>query len=304
MNEAARLTRAHKRFGRTVALAGLDLAIRPGEVLALLGPNGAGKTTAVSLLLGLLAPDRGSARLFGRDPRSPAARTRCGAMLQVSRVPETLRVREHVHLVASYYPRPLPVDQTLALAGLQEIAQRPYGELSGGQRQRLMFALALAGGPDLLFLDEPTVGLDLESRRGLWQAIRDLAGRGRTVLLTTHHLEEADALADRIVVLARGRSVAEGTPAAIKARAAGRRIRCVTALAAEDVARLPGVHRAERDGAATEILAAEAEPVVRELLARDPSLADLEVTGARLEEAFLALTADPVQPTDLEEDAA
>jgi len=286
----AALAGATKRYGDTTALAGLDLEVQPGEVLALLGPNGAGKTTAVSLLLGLVSPDEGTARLFGRDPRSPAARSRAGAMLQVSKVPETLRVAEHVELFSSYYPRPLPVAETIALAGLAGLERRPYGELSGGQKQRLMFALAVCGDPDLLFLDEPTVGLDVTARRGLWDRVRELVGRGRTVLLTTHHLEEADALADRVVVLDRGRVLACGSPAEIKARAAGRRIRCTTRAAREAIAALPGVTRVERQGGETVVLATAAEPVVRELFRRDPGLSGLEVTGAGLEDAFLALT--------------
>ena len=295
---AAELAGAHKRYGAVTALDGVDLAVRPGEVLALLGPNGAGKTTAVSLLLGLLSPDAGTARLFGHPPRSMAARTRTGAMLQVSSVPETLRVREHVELFASYYPAPLPVAETLSVAGLDGLAERPYGKLSGGQKQRLLFALALCGDPDLLFLDEPTVGLDVASRRGLWERIRELVRRGRTVLLTTHYLEEAEALADRVVVLDRGRILAEGTPAEIEARAGSRRVRCRTAVPLAAVAALPGVVRAERLGADVVILTAAAEPVVRELLARDPDLSHLEVRGAGLEEAFLALTGERPDAAD------
>jgi ABC-2 type transport system ATP-binding protein len=294
--EPATLAGAVKRYGAVTALAGVDLVVRRGEVLALLGPNGAGKTTAVQLLLGLLAPDAGTARIFGRDPRRPVARVRTGAMLQVSKVPETLRVREHLTLARSYYPAPLPLAELIALAGLAGLEERPFGKLSGGQRQRVLFALALAGGPELLVLDEPTAGLDVETRRSLWSAIRRVAGEGRTVLLTTHYLEEADALADRIVLLASGRIVAAGTPAEIKARAGGRRVRCVTALPLAEIAAWPEVIAARREGAATELSAAVAEPVVARLLARDPGLSGLEVSGAGLEEAFLTLTApEPAQ---------
>jgi ABC-2 type transport system ATP-binding protein len=211
-------------------------------------------------------------------------------MLQIANVPETLKVREHLHLASSYYPRPLPLAETLAAAGLTEVAGRLYGRLSGGQRRRLMFGLAICGRPDLLFLDEPTVGLDVEARRALWREIEARVGDGCAVLLTTHHLEEAEALAHRIVLLSRGRKITEGTPLEIKARVSGRTIRCRTALAAADIERLPGVHAVTRRGEEVEILAAAAEPVVRDLLARDPALADLEVRGAALEEAFLALT--------------
>ena len=287
---AAELAQVSKRYGEVVALDGVDLAVRPGEVVALLGPNGAGKTTAVSLLLGLLAPDGGAARLFGDDPRSLAARTRAGAMLQVAKVPETLTVGEHLRLFASYYPAPLPVAEVVALAGLDGLERRWFGKLSGGQKQRLLFALALVGDPDLLFLDEPTVGLDVASRRGLWERIRELVQRGRTVLLTTHYLEEAEALADRIVVVDHGRVIAEGTPAEIEARAGSRRVRCRTRVEPGEVLALDGVVRAERHGEELEVLASVAEPVVRHLLDRDPQLARLEVRGAGLEEAFLTLT--------------
>jgi ABC-2 type transport system ATP-binding protein len=289
----AELRRAVKRYGAVTALAGIDFAVRPGEVVALLGPNGAGKTTAVQLLLGLIRPSEGEARLFGADPRSPEARTRSGAMLQVSKVPETLKVREHLHLVSSYYPRPLPMNQVIAAAGLGGIEERLFGKLSGGQKQRVLFALALCGDPDLLFLDEPTVGLDVEARRSFWTVIGEKARQGRSVLLTTHYLEEADALADRIVMIGRGRVIAEGTPAEIKARVVGRKVRCHTSLSLAEVTALPGVRSARRDGELTEVFAAEAERAVFELLSRDPSLSALEVRGADLEEAFLTLTQDP-----------
>jgi ABC-2 type transport system ATP-binding protein len=286
----AELRRAVKRYGPVTALAGIDFAVRPGEVVALLGPNGAGKTTAVQLLLGLARPSEGEARLFGLDPRRAGARVRVGAMLQISKVPETLKVKEHVDLVSSYYPRPLPRREVMAAAGLEGIEDRLFGKLSGGQRQRVLFALALCGDPDLLFLDEPTVGLDVKARRAFWAVIEEKARQGRSVLLTTHHLEEADALADRIVLLAKGKVIAEGTPAEIKARAAGRKVRCRTSLPLDEVTALPGVRSARRDGETTELFAAEAERIVQELLSRDRSLSGLEVRGADLEEAFLALT--------------
>jgi len=287
---AAELRGVVKRYGPVTALAGVDLSVQPGEVVALLGPNGAGKTTAVQLLLGLGRPGEGTARLFGRDPREVAARRRIGAMLQVSKVPETLKVREHIDLVSSYYPRPLPLPEILAAAGISGLENRLFGKLSGGQRQRVLFALALCGDPDLLFLDEPTVGLDVEARRGFWDHIRAKAGEGRTVLLTTHYLEEADALADRIILLHQGRILAEGTPAEIKARVGGRVVRCRTRIPVEEVAFLPGVREARRRGEDLEIFTQTAEAVLRELLARDAGLSGLEVRGAGLEDAFLALT--------------
>lgn len=217
----AALEAATQRYGPVLALDRLDFAVRHGEVLALLGPNGAGKTTTIHLLLGLARPTSGNARLFGREPQERGARERLGAMLQVGKVPETLSVRELIVLFGSYYPRPLPVEETIRRARIGEFAGRRFGVLSGGQQRRAQFGLALCGNPDLLVLDEPTVGLDVESRRSLWAAVRAFRAGGGSVLLTTHHLEEADALADRIVLLARGREVASGTPAEIKTSVPG-----------------------------------------------------------------------------------
>ncbi|MER3478899.1 MAG: multidrug ABC transporter ATP-binding protein [Meiothermus sp.] len=284
------LERVSKRYDSVKALEDVSLEVAQGEVLALLGPNGAGKTTAVSLMLGLMRPGSGRVTLFGQDPGSPRARQRAGAMLQLSGVPQTLRVRELVELFRSYYPAPLPLERVVEAAQLEDILHRLYGQLSGGQKQRVHFALAVCGDPDVLFLDEPTVGMDVESRRAFWAQVRSLARAGKTVLLTTHYLEEADALADRVVVLNQGRVIAEGPPAEIKARTAGRQIRAVTRLSPEAVRRLPGVTSIQAKGTALQVLAVRAEPVVAELLRLDPGLSDLEVTGAGLEEAFLALT--------------
>jgi ABC-2 type transport system ATP-binding protein len=279
-----------KSYGQVVALRNLNLDIHAGELLALLGPNGAGKTTLVRMLLGLARPDSGSVSVLGSDPHLGHVQTRLGAMLQVGRVPETLKVREHIDLFSSYYPAPLPIAETLKIAGLDDIRERPYGELSGGQKQRVLFGIAICGNPDLLFLDEPTVGLDVEARRLMWSQIRTLIGRGKTVLLTTHYLNEADALADRILVLDKGAIVAEGTPAEIKARAMGKQIRCTSRLSLEEVRGIAGVLSVKADRNAFELQVNTAEPVVRELLQRDSWLGDLEVTNAGLEEAFLALT--------------
>ena len=286
----ASLASVTKRYGATTALSAVSLDIARGGVVALLGPNGAGKTTAVKLLLGLAAPTTGAAMLFGGDPRDARNRRKSGAMLQVGKVPETLKVREHVDLFRAYYPAPAPAAQVMESAGLAGLEDRRFGELSGGQRQRVLFALALCGDPELLFLDEPTLGFDVEVRRAFWTEIRRFVARGRTVLLTTHYLEEADALADRVVVIDHGAIVADGTPGEIKARVAGRRIRCRTDLTLAQLGAISGVHSARGDLEHVELFAANAESVVRELLARDATLSDLEVTSVGLEDAFLALT--------------
>jgi ABC-2 type transport system ATP-binding protein len=287
----ATLTGVTKRYGDTLALDGLSLALRPGEVVALLGPNGAGKSTAVRLLLGLIVPTTGAARVFGGDPRSAKTRLRVGAMLQVARIPETLRVREHIDLFRSYYPNPLSMEEIVRIAQLEGIEDRMFSKLSGGQKQRVLLGLALCGDPDLVFLDEPTVGMDIEARRGLWQQIRILANRGKTVLLTTHYLEEADALAHRIVVINKGKIVREGTPAEVKSSSAGRKIRCRTRLAAESLYMLPGVVSVEKSGEDVIMMSSSVEEAVREMLRRDETLSDLEITSPALEDAFLALTA-------------
>ena len=213
-------------------------------------------------------------------------------MLQVGRVPETLRVREHIDLFSTYYPKPMALGEVLAAAGLEKLSERKFGDLSGGQRQRVLFALAICGDPDLVFLDEPTVGLDVEARRMLWDEIRRMVTRGKTVLLTTHYLQEADALADRVAVINKGEIIAQGTPSEIKAKTAGKRIRCITTLSLNALRQIPGVTEVKEDREAVEIHAVEAESIVRELLMRDAGLSSLEVSSAGLEEAFLELTRD------------
>ena len=294
--DIARLSGVTHRYGSVVALEEVDLEVRRGEVLAVLGPNGAGKTTAIHLLLGSLPVQTGRATVFGQRPDAPEVRARRGAMLQISGVPDTLTVGEHIDLFRAYYPTPLAAADLLAMAGIEGIEGRRFGKLSGGQKQRVMFALALCGDPHLVFLDEPTAGLDVEVRRGLWEEIRRHRESGRTTVLTTHYLEEADALADRIVVLHRGRVIAEGAPSTIKARTAARRVRCVTRVKEDAVTSVPGVVRSETRGQHLEILTSRPEALVRELLDRDPDLHDLTVVGAGLEEAFLALTRDSDEP--------
>jgi ABC-2 type transport system ATP-binding protein len=297
-----------KRYSNgVVALDGLFLSLRRGEIVALLGPNGAGKSTAVKLMMGLSTPTAGDVRIFGADPRNAAARIRTGVMLQVGRAPEMLRVREHLAIFRGYYPNPMPYAEIVKAAGLEGIEARMFGQLSGGQKQRVLFGMALAGDPDLIFLDEPTVGLDIEARRGMWAQIRDLAARGKTVLLTTHYLEEADALAHRIVVINKGRVVCEGTPAEVKSMGAGlsnpngtspgvngvKIIRCVTTLTSEHLLAMPGVSAVEPHGTLTLITSTQPESTLREMLALDLQLHSLEVQSPALEDAFLALTANP-----------
>ncbi len=288
----ARLSAVTRQYGASRALDALSFAIYPGEIVALLGPNGAGKTTAIRVLLGLTRPDAGTGELFGRSPHERAARMRVGAMLQIGRMPESLRVREHIELFRGYYPRPLPMDEILRIAGLQSIANKLFGELSGGQRQRVLFALALAGDPDLLFLDEPTLGMDIQARRALWVEVRALAARGKSVLLTTHYLEEAEALASRILLLKGGRLLAEGTPEALRRKAGATRIRCRSALTADALQQLPGVLEAVQEGERWTLTTDAAEPVLRALFAADLSLSQLEVKPVPFEEAFLLLTGD------------
>ncbi|WP_122263195.1 ABC transporter ATP-binding protein [Ornithinimicrobium cerasi] len=292
----AELVGASKQYGQGAAtvraVCGLDLQVRSGELLAILGPNGAGKSTAIGMLTGLTTPSSGMARLFGRDPRDLRARRRLGAMLQASGVPDTLRVRELLAGFRAYYPDPLPIAQVISAAGLEGLEDRMFGELSGGQQRRVLFGITLAGDPDLLMFDEPTTGLDAESRRGLWTTLRELARSGRGVVLTTHYLEEADALADRIVVIDRGVAIAEGTPAEIKARVPGRRVRAQTTVSVTEADRWPGVTRASREGPWLDLLVVSAEPALRALLHLDPRAADVTVTEPSLEEAFLTLTSD------------
>ncbi len=291
----AELRNLTKRYKTTVALDGLNLTLYPGEIVALLGPNGAGKSTAVRLLLGLTAPNSGTARVFGRDPRDPATRTRIGAMLQVGNAPEMLKVREHIDLFRSYYPNPMSVAELVRIARLDGIMDKQFGDLSGGQKQRTLFALSLAGNPDVIFLDEPTVGMDIETRRALWAEVRALSARGKTVLLTTHYLEEADALATRVIVIDKGRILRQGTPSEIKRSGHARIIRCNTAIPLAELRTFRGVitaTTAEHTGLTT-LEANQVEPLLRQLLLRDETLSDLEVLTPALEDAFLALLSAP-----------
>ncbi|KLJ02445.1 ABC transporter ATPase [Luteimonas sp. FCS-9] len=275
--------------GRVRVLDEVDLTVPPGEVTALLGVNGAGKSTTIDILLGLQPADRGEARLFGRPPADPVARRRIGVMLQQAQLPERLQVGELLALVRSWYPAPHSPADCVALAGLEGLLARRYGRLSGGQQRRVQFALALCGRPQLLFLDEPTTGLDPEARQQVWLAIRALVAGGVGVLLTTHDMTEAQALADRVVVLAAGRVCVAGSVDAVRARVAQRRVACDSALPESEIATWSGVASVPRTGHRLTIVADDAESVVRRLLQADPHAGGLEVRRADLAEALTAM---------------
>ena len=282
----AALDGVSKRFRQVEALRGFSLTVHAGEVVALLGPNGAGKTTALSILLGLRAPDEGTARLFGRNPRNVSVRRLIGATPQEIGFPTTLRVAEVVDLVRAHYPDSRATEEVLSGCGLEDVAHRQVGGLSGGQKRRLALGLAFTGNPRAVFLDEPTTGLDVEARRRAWGAVRAYAANGGTVLLTTHYLEEADALATRVVVIAAGAAVAEGSPKDVKARTGLKRIR----IEADGLPELPGVARATRAGRLHTLYAADPGAVINSLVEHGVPLEGLEVTSVSLEEAFLSLT--------------
>ena len=281
-----------RRFGPTVALDDVSLTVDPGELVGLLGPNGAGKTTLLSLVEGLRRPDRGTVRLFGADPRDPGARVRLGSTPQETGLPPTLRVGEVANFVGSHYPDPVPTAELLATFGLADLARRQTGGLSGGQKRRLAVALAVVGRPDLGLLDEPTTGLDVDARHGLWEALREVHRAGATVVVTSHYLEEIEALAERVVVVDHGHVLADAPLTEILGQVALRRV--VIDLAAADVPRLAalaGVVQHDRDANGRHVLlTADADAVVRELVGADIPFRDLEVRSASLEEAFLALT--------------
>jgi ABC-2 type transport system ATP-binding protein len=296
----ASLSGAVKRYGALTALDGLDLMLHRGELLALLGPNGAGKSTAISLLLGLMRADAGKVELFGRDPQDIEARRRIGVMLQSSFLPPTLTVAELLRLTSSYYPAPRTIAESAEMAGIADLLSRRYVALSGGQQRRVQFALALCGRPELLFLDEPTVGMDIEARQKLWAAIRRLTAEGCAVVLTTHYLEEAEALAHRVVVLGKGRVLSEGSVDALRSHVAVTRIRCISELDVNALAQWPDISLAERDGTHIHLHSDAPENVLRRLLDADPALSELEVRRAGLAEAFTELTRE----SEIEKEAA
>jgi ABC-2 type transport system ATP-binding protein len=287
-----------KSFGAVRAVRGLDLELQRGSTVALLGPNGAGKTTTIDMLIGLTKPDAGTVSLFGRTPSEAVKAGSIGAMTQTGQLIDYLSVRELVTMIAAIYPAPLKVDEALQISGASAFADRMTRKLSGGETQRVRFATALVPDAELLVLDEPTAALDVEGRRDFWRAMRDFAARGKTVIFATHYLEEADAYADRIILMSHGRIVADGAPTEIKATVGGRIIRAtlpdvdVTALSS-----LRGVTGVDRRGDAVTLNCTDSDATLRDLLGAYPAIRDIEVRGAGLEEAFLELTVDDEAPS-------
>lgn len=289
-----KISSLHKNYSGNTVLHGVTLDVVPGEVLAILGPNGAGKTTLISAILGLIATDSGEITLFGQlqrgSKRSVALRRQLGVMMQIGSASANLTVREQCDLFSSYYPNGKTVAQLLEIAGLAAQANTRFSRLSGGQRQRLLFALALAGKPDLLFLDEPTLGMDVQARRALWQQIRQLKAAGVSIVLTTHYLEEAGQLADRIAVLQQGKIIALDSPARLTAQISGKQIYCRTELTDQQLLALPAVLQLERQQQRVCLISQATEQTVLALLQADTTVSDLEVTAVALEQAFLHLT--------------
>jgi ABC-2 type transport system ATP-binding protein len=291
--EAITFTQVGKSYGSVRAVDTLDLTIGAGQAVALLGPNGAGKSTSISMLLGLALPDSGNVTVFGSAPAEAVAKGQVGAMLQDGALPEGLTVREIVDFVRQLYPEPLSLDEALRIADLTDLAKRRADRLSGGQSQRVRFALAIAGAPQLLVLDEPTAAMDVESRRAFWVSMRAYAATGRTILFATHYLEEADENADRIIVIAEGRIVADGAPAEIKSLAGGSTVKfTLGSQSAAGLDLLPGVTGVEIHGATAVLQTRDADATTQALYGSGLTVRDLEVKGAALEDAFLSLTTD------------
>jgi ABC-2 type transport system ATP-binding protein len=295
MTDAVQLLGVSKSFGAVRAIDGLDLTIPAGETVALLGPNGAGKSTAVSMLLGLSRPDSGSVRLFGTEPDRAVRAGKVGAMLQDAGFVPNATVRELIELARALYPMPLPTGQVLHTAGLTELADRRLDKLSGGEAQRARFAFALAGDPRLLVLDEPTAAMDVATRQSFWAAMRRYSAAGHTVLFATHYLEEADDYADRVVVVARGRIVADGSGAQIKNLTGGRTVAFdLVGAGTAGLDLLPGVRGLEIRGDRVSLRSDDSDATVAAIIHSGRPFQNLEVGGAGLQDAFLALTASEV----------
>lgn len=278
-----------KSFGQLKALDRVNLDIQPGEILALLGANGAGKTTLINLLLGRMQADSGKLSVLNQQPGNILARKRIGTILQSAEMPGTLKVHEHIALFSSYYDNPLQLEDVLEKAQLADLKDKKFDQLSGGQKQRVFFALAICGQPDVVFLDEPTVGLDVDARRQLWACIRDLSAQGTTVLLTTHYLEEADVLADRIILLSHGKISTEGSPEHIKKQLGGKLIRFRSNWSADQLSQLSAVDSYQAKGDYHELLSEHTEITLKALLNQCDDVRDLTVSQVSLEDAFLNL---------------
>ena len=296
---AVRFAEVTRRFGNVTALDHVDLAIRTGETVALLGPNGAGKSTAIGLMLGLIEPTAGAVAVFGLSSHAAVASGRVGSMLQGAGLPANVRVGELIEFARRLYPAPLAYPALIERTGLRALTGRAVETLSGGEAQRVRFAIAIAGDPDLVFLDEPTVAMDVETRRAFWTDMRRSAADGRTVLFATHYLEEADQVADRVVVLDHGRIVADGSSRSIRTRITGRTVRFDSVGPDHGrLAALPGVTGVDIRGGTVSLSTTDADATVAALVTSRVPIRDLEVTGADLEDAFVALISDSHQPKE------
>lgn len=293
-NSPLNVTALTKKYAKVTALDGVSLSLDHSGVTAILGPNGAGKTTLINCALGLVKKDSGDILVFGHKPGHMKARRRVGVMLQDTDLPDLLTGRELLILFASYYAKPLAIEDVISLTDTVSFIGKTYKKLSGGQKRRVQFALAIIGNPDLLFLDEPTTGLDTDARKALWDTVRAFVEQGKTIVLTTHYLEEADALADRVIVLGDGKIIADASVDDIRNRMSGAVIRCQTSLPPAALAKLVGYLGSEKAGRFTDIRTQDAAATLRQLLGQDDTLSDLTISRPRLEDAFSELTHDDV----------
>ncbi|MGO0061310.1 ABC transporter ATP-binding protein [Brevibacillus fluminis] len=291
MNHVIELDRVCKHFGEKKSVDGISLQIEAGSVVALLGPNGAGKTTTVSLLLGLLKPTSGTIRLLGGSPKEANVRERVGAMLQEGSVIDDLKVEETIRLFRSYYQNPLSTEELLAISSLQKERNQFATALSGGQRRRLSFALAMAGNPDVIFLDEPTVGMDLSSRQLFWETIRSFAGSGRTIIVTTHYLEEAEGIADRVVIMNQGRVLADGTIEQIRESTGNQHVSFLAgpSVTLKSLYDIIGVTDVQREGNRVKVFGPDTDRILFAVVQRGLDIRDISVHKGGLVEAYQSL---------------